>query len=106
MFMDAVGGWDLDVSLSKQQTSTMLIIFMGTVVRWVNKPMLYILIMFMDIAVRLVLDVSLSEQQTYAMLIMFIDAAVGWDLDVSLSEQQTCTIYVDNIHGRCSRVDP
>jgi hypothetical protein len=61
MFIDAVDGWDLNVSLFEQQTYTMLIIFMDAVVGWVNKPMLYILIMFMDVAVRLVFDASLSE---------------------------------------------
>jgi hypothetical protein len=47
MFMDAAVWWDLDVSLSEQETSAMLILFM-------------------DAAVGRVLDVSLSEQQTCA----------------------------------------
>jgi hypothetical protein len=34
-----------------------------------NKPVLYMLIMFMDAAVEWVLDVSLSEQQTFAIYI-------------------------------------
>jgi hypothetical protein len=48
--MDAVVWWDLDVSLSEQQTSSMFRIFMDAAVGWV-------------------LDVSLSEQQTYAIYI-------------------------------------
>jgi hypothetical protein len=40
------------------------------------------------------------------MFSMFMDVAVGWVLDVILSEQQTCAIYIDNVHSRCSRVDP
>jgi hypothetical protein len=47
MFMDDAVWWDLDVRLSEQETSAMLILFMDAVVRWI-------------------LDVSLSEQQTYA----------------------------------------
>jgi hypothetical protein len=45
--MDAAVWWDLDVSLSEQETSTMLR-------------------MFMDAAIGCVLDVSLSEKQTCA----------------------------------------
>jgi hypothetical protein len=45
MFMDAAVWWDLDVSLSEQETSV-------------------ILRMFRDAAIGWVLDVSLSEQQT------------------------------------------
>jgi hypothetical protein len=44
---DAVVWWDLDVSLSEQETSAMLILFMGAAVGWVldvsllnNKPIL------------------------------------------------------------------
>jgi hypothetical protein len=47
MFMDAADGWDLDVRLSEQGTSYMLVIFMDAAVGWV-------------------LNVSLSEQQTCA----------------------------------------
>jgi hypothetical protein len=60
MFMDTAFLWDLDVSLSEQETSAMFILFMDAAVGWV-------------------LDVSLSEQQTCAIyiLIMFIVTAVG-----------------------------
>jgi hypothetical protein len=51
-----------------------------------NKPVLYILIMFMDAIVGWVLDVNLSEQQNCAILIMFKDADVRWVLDDSLFE--------------------
>jgi hypothetical protein len=50
ILMDAAVWWDLDVSLSKQETSAMLILFMDTAVGWV-------------------LDVSLSEQQTCAIYV-------------------------------------
>jgi hypothetical protein len=50
MFMDAAFWWDLDVSLSKQETSAMFRMFMDAAIGWV-------------------LDVSLSEQQTYAIYI-------------------------------------
>jgi hypothetical protein len=50
MFMDAAVWWDLDVSLSEQETPTMFTIFMDAVVGWV-------------------LDVSLSERQTCAIYI-------------------------------------
>jgi hypothetical protein len=52
MFMDVAVWWDLDVSLSEQETSIMLRMFMDTAVRWV-------------------LDGSLSEQQTCAIYIYF-----------------------------------
>jgi hypothetical protein len=55
MFIVAVVGWVLDVSLSEQQ-----------------KPMLYMLIMFMDVAIGWVLDVTLSEQETCAILSYFL----------------------------------
>jgi hypothetical protein len=45
MFMDAAVWWDLDVSLSEQETSAMFRMFMDAAVGWV-------------------LDVILSEQQT------------------------------------------
>jgi hypothetical protein len=50
MFMDAVVWWDLDVCLSEQETSTMLMMFMDAAIGWV-------------------LDVSLSEQQTCAIYV-------------------------------------
>jgi hypothetical protein len=50
MFMDAADLWDLDVSLSEQETSTMSRMFMDTAIGWV-------------------LDVSLYEQQTCAIYI-------------------------------------
>jgi hypothetical protein len=50
MFMDAVVWWDLDVSISEQETSP-------------------IFRMFKDAAVGWVLDVSLSKQQTCAIYI-------------------------------------
>jgi hypothetical protein len=50
MFMDVAVWWDLNVSLSKQETSTMFILFMVTAVGWV-------------------LDASLSEQQTFAIYV-------------------------------------
>jgi hypothetical protein len=53
MFMDDAVWWDLDVSLSEQETSAMSIMFMDAGIRWV-------------------LDVSLSVQQTCATYI-FLD---------------------------------
>jgi hypothetical protein len=50
MFMDAGVWWDLDVSLSEQETFAMFRKFMDATVEWV-------------------LDVSLSEQQTCAIYI-------------------------------------
>jgi hypothetical protein len=50
MFMDPVVWWDLDVSLSEQETSAMLIKFMDAAVGWF-------------------LDVSLSEQQICAIYV-------------------------------------
>jgi hypothetical protein len=50
MFMDAAVWWDLDVTLSEQESSAMLRIFMEAAVGWV-------------------LDVSLSKQQTRAIYI-------------------------------------
>jgi hypothetical protein len=50
MFMDATVWWDLDVSLSEQETSSMFRIFMDAAIGWV-------------------LDISLYEQQTYAIYI-------------------------------------
>jgi hypothetical protein len=50
MFMDAAVWWDLDVSLSEQETSAMFRMFKDATVRWV-------------------LDVSLSKQQTCAIYI-------------------------------------
>jgi hypothetical protein len=52
MFMDAAVWWDLDASLSKQETSAMLRMFMDAAEGWV-------------------LDVSLSEQQTCAIYLYF-----------------------------------
>jgi hypothetical protein len=52
--MDAAVWWDLDVSLSEQETSAMLRMFMDAAVGWV-------------------LDVSLSEQQTSAIYIYILD---------------------------------
>jgi hypothetical protein len=48
--MDDTVWWDLDVSLSEKETSTMLIMFMDAAIGWA-------------------LDVSLSEQQTCAIYI-------------------------------------
>jgi hypothetical protein len=53
IFMDAAVWWDLNVSLSKQETSAMFIMFMDAAVRWV-------------------LNISLSEQQTCA-IYFFLD---------------------------------
>jgi hypothetical protein len=50
MFMDATVWWDLDVSLSEQETSAMFRIFMDAAIGWV-------------------LDISLYEQQTCAIYI-------------------------------------
>jgi hypothetical protein len=50
MFMDAAVRWDLDVSLSEQETSAMFRMFMDAAIGWV-------------------LDVSLYEQQTHAIYI-------------------------------------
>jgi hypothetical protein len=53
--MDAALWWDLDVSLSEQETSAMFRMFMDAAVGWV-------------------LDVSLSKQQTCAIYIyIYID---------------------------------
>jgi hypothetical protein len=117
--MDAAVGWVLDVSLSVQQTCSTYIFLDNVHSRCSRvgprcqpseqqKPMLYMLIIFMDAAVGWVLDVRLSEQETCALFILFMDAAVGCLLDVSLSKQQTCAIYIfsDNVHSHCSRVGP
>jgi hypothetical protein len=50
MLMDAAVLFDLDVSLSEQETYAMLIMFMDAAVGWI-------------------LDVSLSDQQTYAIYV-------------------------------------
>jgi hypothetical protein len=50
MFMDASIWWDLNVSLSEQETSAMLILFRDAAIGWV-------------------LDVSLSEKQTCSVYI-------------------------------------
>jgi hypothetical protein len=39
--MDAADGWDLNVSLSEQQTSGMLIMIMDAAVEWVLNVSLY-----------------------------------------------------------------
>jgi hypothetical protein len=79
MFMDAAVGWVLDISLSEQQTCA-----------------IYILVMFIDTVVGSggsLMSASLNNKHVLYMLIMFVDAAVGWVLDVSLSEQETCAIF-------------
>jgi hypothetical protein len=50
----------------------------------------------------------LSNKPVLYMLIMFMDTAVGWVLGVSLSEQQICAIYIflDIVHSPCSQVGP
>jgi hypothetical protein len=58
MFMDAIIGWVIDVSLSEQETCAMLIMFMNAIVGWVP-------------------DVSLSEQETCAMLLMLWTLLLG-----------------------------
>jgi hypothetical protein len=54
------------------------------------------------------MSASLNNKHMLYMLIMFMDVAVGWVLDVSLSEQQTYATYIflDNVHSGCSRVGP
>jgi hypothetical protein len=88
IFMDAVVGWVLDVSLSEQQTCAIYIFFQ---------------IMFIVTAVGWVLDVILYEEQKHVlyMLIMFMDAAVGWFLDVRLSEQETCATLSYFLQRHC-----
>jgi hypothetical protein len=88
MFMDVAVWWDLDVSLSEQETSAIFRMFMDAVVGWV-------------------LDVSLSKQQTCAIYI-FLDNVHSRCSRMSPRcwTTKTCAIYVDNVHGRCCRVGP